>query len=169
MIGLYCQIRCIALRVLNGFWVFCSINHLSGGGVNIKSQCLNALSQLGPQKQNWEWRRKPQWWVEFLSRERGRHCFILARDKNKKDQKTLSSKVVDYSPKQGDQKQRTSKHRNKPNGSKSYNHKSQTMTFWTRSSKRVFPKRSAKMINGTENPQNSFEVCKTRSAMQLIW
>ena len=33
------------------------------------------------------------------------------------------SKLVDYSPKQDDHKQRTLKHRNKPNGSKSTNHK----------------------------------------------
>ena len=70
-----------------------------------------------------------------------------------KDQKNLQSKLVDYSPKQDNQKQRTLKHRNKPNGSKSTIHKSQTMTFWTGSSKRAFPKRSAKMINGTEKPQ----------------
>ena len=70
-----------------------------------------------------------------------------------KDQKSLQSKLVDYSPKQDNQKQRTLKHRNKPNGSKSTIHKSQTMTFWTGSSKRAFPKRSAKMINGTEKPQ----------------
>ena len=30
------------------------------------------------------------------------------------------------------------------------NHESQTMTFWTRASKHVFPKRSAKMIDGTD-------------------
>ena len=34
------------------------------------------------------------------------------------------------------------KHRNSQNGSKSTNHKSQTMTFWTRWSKLSFPKRS---------------------------
>ena len=88
-----------------------------------------------PTKENWEWRRKSRWWVEVLSRERSEN---------------LQSKLVDYSPKQDNQKQRTLKHRNKPNGSKSTIHKSQTMTFWTGSSKRVFPKRSAKMINGTK-------------------
>ena len=43
--------------------------------------------------------------------------------------------------------------RNKQNGSKSTNHESQTMTFWTRASKHVFPKRSFKMIDGTEKPK----------------
>ena len=43
-------------------------------------------------------------------------------------------------------KQRTLKHRNSENGSKSTNHKSQTMTFWTRWCKLSFPKKSTKMI-----------------------
>ena len=47
-----------------------------------------------------------------------------------------------------DHKERTLKHRNTQNGSKSTNHKSQTMTFWTRWSKFLFPKSSAKMIGG---------------------
>ena len=45
-----------------------------------------------------------------------------------------------------DHKQITLKHRNSPNGSKSTNHRSQTMIFWTCVSKFLFPKRSAKMI-----------------------
>ena len=49
-----------------------------------------------------------------------------------------------------DYKQRTLKHTNAQNGSKSTNHKSQTMTFWTRYSKVLFPKRSVKMIDGSE-------------------
>ena len=35
-----------------------------------------------------------QWRVDFLSKEGGRHCFILASDKNKKDQKNLQSKLT---------------------------------------------------------------------------
>ena len=77
----------------------------------MQSQCLNALAQLGPQNQNWERRRQSRWWVEFLSREGVRHCFILASDKNKKDQKNLRSKLVDYCPNQDYHKQRTLKHR----------------------------------------------------------
>ena len=52
-----------------------------------------------------------------------------------------------------DHKQQTLKHRNTQNGSKYTNHKSQTMTFWTRRSKLVFPMSSAKiskMIDGSE-------------------
>ena len=64
-----------------------------------------------------------------------------SRDENKNDQKNLPRKVVDYCPKQGDHQQRTLKHRNKESGSKCTNHKD------------VFPKRSAKMIDGTEKPK----------------
>ena len=56
-----------------------------------------------------------------MSKEEGRHRFILARDKIKKDQK------ADLSPTHDDHK--SSNTVNKPNGSKSTNHKSQTMTF----------------------------------------
>ena len=40
--------------------------------------------------------------MDFLSKEKGKRCFILASDKNKKDQKNLRGKLkqVDYCPKQ---------------------------------------------------------------------
>ena len=76
--------------------------------------------------------------MEFLKRAESRHCFILARDKKKKDQKNLQRKLVDYCPKQGHHKQRTDKHRDKQSGSNS-----------PVTSKHVFPKRSAKMIDWT--------------------
>ena len=50
-----------------------------------------------------------------------------------------------------DHKQQTLKHRNTQNGSKSTNLKSQTMTYWTRWSKLLFPNGSAKVINSSEN------------------
>ena len=49
-----------------------------------------------------------------------------------------------------DHKQGILKHRNKQNGSKSTNHRSQTMTFSTHLSKVLFPKRSSKMIDSSE-------------------
>ena len=55
-----------------------------------------------------------------------------------------------------DHKQRTLKHRNTQNGSKSTNHQSQSMTFWTRLSKVLFPKRSAKMIDCSENANTNW-------------
>ena len=44
--------------------------------------------------------------MDFLSKEEGKRCFILASDKNKKDQKNLRGKLkqVDYCPKQDDHK-----------------------------------------------------------------
>ena len=49
-----------------------------------------------------------------------------------------------------DHKQRTLKHRKTQNESKSTNYQSQTMTFWTRWGKLLFPKRFAKLIYGSE-------------------
>ena len=54
-------------------------------------------------------------------------------------------------PKQDDHKATNLETQNKQGGLKSTNHESQTMTFWTRASKHMFPKRFTKMINGTEN------------------
>ena len=50
--------------------------------------------------------------------------------------------------------------RNKQNGSKSTKHESQTKTFWTHANKHVFPKRSVKMIDGTEKPQIPLKFAK---------
>ena len=67
--------------------------------------------------------------MEFLLRAGGRHCF-LARDKNKKDHKKLQRVLVNHCLKQTKLIE---------------THQSQ--------SKHVFPKRSAKMIDGTEKPK----------------
>ena len=72
--------------------------------------------------------------------------------------------IVHYSPNWGRSQRTNLETRNQQNWSKSTNHESQTMTFWTRASKHVFPKRSAKMIDGTEKPK----ICKTHSAIQRI-
>ena len=89
--------RCV---FANFAWVFLFRQSFEWGWSQCKSQC-NALAQLGPQIQNWEWplkcsrkAKKSQWCVEFLLRAGGRHCFILARDKNKKDHKKLRRKLV---------------------------------------------------------------------------
>ena len=60
------------------------------------------------------------------------------------------------------EKQRTLKQRNAQNGSKSANHKSQTITFLKR--KLLFPKRSAKIIDGSEKRkrQSAFELQNLR-------
>ena len=72
--------------------------------------------------------------------------------------------IVDYSPNWGRSQRTNLETRNQQNWSRSTNHESQTMTFWTPASKHVFPKRSAKMIDGTEKPK----ICKTHSAIQRI-
>ena len=63
-----------------------------------------------------------------------------------------------------DHKQRTLQHRNIPNGLHSTNHKSQTMIFWTRLSKVLFPKRPAKMNDSSEKHkrQLAFELQNSR-------
>ena len=71
---------------------------------------------------------------------------------------------VDYCPKQDDHKATSLVTENKQNRSRSTNHKWQTMTFWTRASKYVFPKRSTKIIEGTEKPK----ICKMHSGIQQI-
>ena len=60
-----------------------------------------------------------------------------------------------------DYKQQILKHRNAQNGFKSTNHNSQTKTFWTPWSTLLFPKRSAKMIGGSN------EECKFQLAIEL--
>ena len=75
-------------------------SHLSRGGVNVNHNVWTRSPSLAHKNGDGEWKFSPG-----------------------KDQKNLQSKLVDYSPQQDDQKQRTLKHRNKPNGSKSTNHK----------------------------------------------
>ena len=89
--------------------------------------------------------------MDFLSKEGGRRWSILASDKNKKDQKNVRIKLTwNLTSRLFDHKATNLETRNKKNGSKFTNHLSQTMTFWARSSKYVFPKRSAKITDGTE-------------------
>ena len=71
-------------------------------------------------------------------------------------------------------KQRTLKHRKSQKGSKSTDRRSQTMTFWTRISKVLFPKRSAKIIGRSEKSKRQLVLnVKVRmflkSAARLSW
>ena len=88
--------------------------------------------------------------MDFLSRAGGRHCLILAKDKNKKDQKNLRRKLVDYCPKQG--------------GSQATNLETQKQNKEDRNapiiSKHLFPWRSAKMTDGTEKPKLPLKFAK---------
>ena len=96
---------------------FCTVNHLSGGGVNANHNATHSPSLARKKKtedsrllKNSERNCDDEW---NFCREQEQTCFILARDKNKKDQKNLRRKLFDYFPKQSDHKQRTLKHRNK--------------------------------------------------------
>ena len=89
----YRQIRCVALhhlQTLNGF--FCSVNHLSGDGVNANHNAKHvpAKAKLRMTLDCSRIAKKIAMMSGFLSR---------ARDKNKNDQKNLWRKLVDYCPK----------------------------------------------------------------------
>ena len=59
--NLYSEIRCIALFVLQtskGFWVFCSVNHFSEGGVNARCKVAEKDSRL---LKNSEGNRDGEW------------------------------------------------------------------------------------------------------------
>ena len=76
-------------------------------------------------KQSWKWQRELRWWVEYFSRGKEANIAIfLQMTIIRKIRNKVWSKLVDYSLKQDDHKQRT-------------NHKSQTKIFWTLSSKLV--------------------------------
>ena len=82
--------------------------------------------------------------MDFLSRAGGRHCFILEKDKNRKDQKNLRRKLVDLILPETGLSQATNLETRKQNKVD----RNEQIT-----SKDVFPKRSAKMIDGTEKPK----------------
>ena len=116
----------MCLQTLNGF--FCSVNHLSGGGVNANHDATHLPSLASKNKtendsrllKNSEGNHNDEW---TFCRGQEANSFILARDKSKKDQKNLRRKLVDYCPKQGDHKQQTLKHKNKQSGLKCIDHK----------------------------------------------
>ena len=80
----YCKLR-------RDFGFFCSVNHFSEGGVkanhNVTSSPSLAENDFRLFKNSEA--NHNSWWVDFLSKEGVRRCFIFASDKNKKDQKNL--------------------------------------------------------------------------------
>ena len=153
IIKYYSQICCTALRVCKlrmGFSVLSII--WVGGGVNANHNATHSLSLARKNKtendpkllKNREGNRDHAQ-VEFLLRAGGRHCFILAKGKNKKDHKKLRRKLVDHRPKQCE-----------TGWSQAGNLETQKQNKVDRNapitSKHVFPKRFAKMIDGTEKP-----------------
>ena len=82
--------------------------------------------------------------MDFLSRAGGRHCFILEKDKDRKDQKNLRRKLVDLILPETGLSQATNLETRKQNKVD----RNEQIT-----SKDVFPKRSVKMTDGTEKPK----------------
>ena len=74
----------------------------------------------------------------------GRHSFILAKDRNMKDHEKLRRKIVDHCLKQCE-----------TGRSQAANLETQRQTKWNApiTSRHLFPKGSAKMIDGTERPK----------------
>ena len=143
--------RAARLQTSNGF--FCSINHLSGGGVNANHD-LPSLAHKNKTEndsrllKNREGNRDDEW--TFCRRQEADIALFLQETcKNKKHQKNLWRKLVDNCPKEGNHKQRTLKNRNKQSGSK-----------WSITSKHVFPKRTATMNDRTEKPKIPFKFVK---------
>ena len=135
---------------------FCSVNHFSGGGVNASHNAIRSPSVTCKNKtENGEANHDGDW--NFCQK---KDEDIALFSQVTRIRMIRKKKLVDYSPKQDDHKQWTFKHRNKPNSSKSTNHKSQTMTFRPHSSKHVFPKRSLKMIDRTETPKFPLKFAK---------
>ena len=143
------------MQASKGFWVFLLRQSFEWGRGQCTSQCLNALAQLGAQTEN-QWRRKSRWWGEFLSREGGRHCFILASDKNKKDQKRFRSKLVDIARNRTITNSTSNESWNTGTKKTDLNLPTiieKSMTVLACSIERVFPKRSSKIKDWTEKPK----------------
>ena len=113
------------MQISNRF--FCSVNHLSGGRVNANHNSPSLAHKNKTENdsrllKNSEGNRDDEW--TFCRGQGGDIALFLQETcKNKKDQKNLRRKLVDYCLKQGDHKQRTLKNRNKQSGSKCTNHK----------------------------------------------
>ena len=153
------------------FGFFCSVNHFSKGEVNANHYvtCSPSLAENDSRLlKNSEGNGDGEW--IFCRRKEEDFALFLQVTRIRKIRKICianwTSRLLPEFE-QDDLKATNLETRNKQNGSKSTNHKSETMNFWTRTSTHVFPKRSAKMIDGPKR-QNSLKVCKTHSAIQQI-
>ena len=108
--------------VASRFVFFCSVNHFSGGGVNASHNAIRLPSLACKNKtENGEGNRHGDW--NFCQKKEEDIALFLQVTRIR----TIRKKLIDYSPKQDDHKQWTFKHRNKPNRSKSTNHKSRPL------------------------------------------
>ena len=137
------------------FGFFCSVNHFSKGEVNANHYvtCSPSLAENDSRLlKNSEGNGDGEW--IFCRRKEEDFALFLQVTRIRKIRKICianwTSRLLPEFE-QDDLKATNLDTRNKQNGSKSTNHKSETMNFWTRTSTHVFPKRSAKMIDGTKN------------------
>ena len=112
-------------------------SHLNGGGVNANHYVWTRSPSLA-HKKNWEWRRKSRRWVEVLSRERSEKS---SKQTSRLQPETGQSKATNLETQEQTKRIEIYYSQIKNHG----------LLNWF--SKRVFPKRSAKMINGTEKPK----------------
>ena len=89
IVAKFVVLRCAFCKHRRDFGFISSVKHFSKGGV-CKSQSGRLRMTLDFSIEA----RKSRWRVDFLSEEGGRRCFVLASDKNKKDQKNLRSKLI---------------------------------------------------------------------------
>ena len=137
----YSQIHCIALCICK-LWMGFSVPSIIWVGAELMQITMQRTHPAAKLRMTQDCSRLRNNVIMSGFFVEGRRQTLLYSCKNKKDQKILWRKLVDSYPKWGDDKQVTLKHRNKQSGSNA-----------PITSKHVFPKRSAKMIDGTEKPK----------------
>ena len=87
--------RCAYRNLRRDFGFFCSVNHFGEGGVHANHNATCSPSLTENDSRLFKNIAKEIAMVSgFLSKEGGRRCFILASDKNKKEQKNLRSNLI---------------------------------------------------------------------------
>ena len=87
--------RCACYKLQRDFGLFCSVKHFTEGGVNANHNVTCSPSLAENESRLFKNIAKEIAMVSgFLSKEGGRRCFILAMDKNKKEQKNLRSNLM---------------------------------------------------------------------------
>ena len=87
--------RCACYKLQRDFGLFCSLKHFTEGGVNANHNVTGSPSLAENDSRLFKNIAKEIAMVSgFLSKEGGRRFFILASDKNKKEQKNLLSNLI---------------------------------------------------------------------------
>ena len=143
--------RAACLQTANGF----SVLSIIWVGVELMQITTQRTRPAWPAKTKlrmtlncWRIAKKSRWWVEFLLRAGGTHCFLLASDKYKKDHKKLRRKLIDHCLKL------TVRSNWVITSSEPWNTETNKVDRNAPiTSKHAFPKRFAKMTDGTEKPK----------------